>query len=704
MPSTRAKTTDESAKRTTALLNQMAIGHKRAAPDTVPKLPKKVRVIQNSNENNGEPSKIGPSVKQGSKGLNRPKKVLRSTSRPGKGENLFDLPTEDPTKAAEARPAKQKPSTTVHNLRSRNPPGGSQPTKKSSPKQRGRPRKSQIDVKSHSKPISSAPSLPPSSGTGNKAAAEKATAVDEGYGSSNTIDCSLQEQTNTAIDESPSSATVRNNASGTETPDARNAPSTPQDDGEENRADNAEDSESSVADEADLSSDNAEKTDILEEFGIEEAAKLLQCASQWSELLNAAQEARKCHGPRIENETLKRLHFLTKVRGEKGPSSQDSRQHTADVTETIDQIKKHCREIKIEVQTNQTIKSGLGIEVYNRTIVSLIRLAAKMLRHGFRDDGSLSLSSLQELVDVLHCSRNLLQVIYNMKPRPLEKTGEPTPPKMVLKSSLNDLIRAYDDYLSQVRNEEAARTREAQIKANRAERRAQERRKEEDTRRLAQQRRDELAQEIAQIQSEDPWMFRLGSSKYVNKTNRVANSTQISTLQPPVLINSNREAEYDECFEIPAALLSSPSVNSESPRTILSQANARPSTPSSARDSSPDGILAEFTSPQGPHHHHYHGRIPSRPKTKPPTSSALDPDPQPWESHELEALIDGLRRFSGPSRYFEIATCYSMEEGRPLRYRDMDAITQKAMWLKKTWRDDEVMTAKHGLPAWLMTV
>lgn len=185
----------------------------------------------------------------------------------------------------------------------------------------------------------------------------------------------------------------------------------------------------------------------------------------------------------------------------------------------IDKIKGHCRVIKTEVQTNQTLKSGLGIKIYNRTIVNLICSAAKMLRHGFRD-GNLGLPILKELMDVLRCSQNLLKVIYNTKLRPV---GNSEHPKVILKSSLNEVIGNYDDFCNQARNEEAALAKEAQMKAARTECLAQEKRKEAETRRLAQQRQDEMAEEIARIQSEDPWISnRPEFSNYVNEHNRAA--------------------------------------------------------------------------------------------------------------------------------------------------------------------------------------
>lgn len=715
MPSTRSKAADESATKTAAMISQIANGRKRTAPEDAPKSPQKVRVIQKGNQEGDEPLKTSLSVKERSKGLNRPQKSLRSISHSNRGEDPYDLPAEDSITVDQPQPSTQKPINAVHSPRSRTPPEASDHTQvparprgrpkkpqaeatspenpladasehaQVSPRRRGRPRKSSAEAPPPENPVANAPDLPPSSRTRHRTIVEQNARTDEGDGSSNTVRSSFKEHVPGS--RGPSSTTqVGDDVQETEARDITDETSTRQGEEGENGLHDAEDSESSVSGDTEISSteDDGDAV-ILENFGIGTAAYLLECGEAWAKLLSAAREARKYGGPRVENECLKelsesvkQLEFLSKVRGEKEPSSLDSRHHTDDVTETIDQIKKHCRKIKTEVQAKQTTKNGLGIKIYNRTIVSLIHLAARMLRHGFRD-GALGMSNLEELVDVLQCSQTLLKVIYNMKPRPV---GDPDKPKPILKSSLNEVIGNYEGFLNQVRDEEAARTKVARMEASRAERRAQEKRKEVDTRRLAQQRRDAMAEEIAQIRSEDPWI-----SKWPRSSRHV-----------------DREAEYDEDFAIPTTLLSPSSMNSDLPRNSLSQANGRPSTPSPAYESSTDGILAESTSPLGPHHHHRHKQLPSRTKPKLATHSSLDPDPHPWEFHELEALIDGLRRFSGPSRYFEIANCYSMEEGRPLRYRDMDAITQKAMWLKKTWRDDEVMTAKHGLPAWLMSV
>lgn len=297
MPSTHSRAANESAKRTAALISQMATGRKRSAPEDAPKSPPKARIIQKGNHENDKPLETLTSVKQRLKGLNQPQKSLRSTSHPGRGEDLFDLSAEDSIKVLEPRSSNQNPTNAVLVSRARNPPEASEhaqvparprgrPKKpqadalvnaseqtQASARPRGHPRKSQAEATPPESPVANGLDLPPSPRLRNKVIAEQNAITDEGYGSSITVGPLLQELV-TSSGESPSTAIEGGDDDLVIQPQvATNGPSPDQGEGDGDGFHDAEDLESIASDDSELSSSEDDgEADILDDFGIKTAA------------------------------------------------------------------------------------------------------------------------------------------------------------------------------------------------------------------------------------------------------------------------------------------------------------------------------------------------------------------------------------------------------------------------------------------------
>lgn len=679
----------ESAMRAASTLNRVGRSgqsRKRPAPEGISQPAHKSRIVQANSRESGGASNANSPTATSSKSLRRPQRSTgqsTGTVRTGRGEDVYNLQSPEQPNTTELSTAKRGRSYNTRRKGQASEPLRGSTQSEAAPRTRSNRTK-------NIQPVVHPPSREPS-----PVEPEKTPSVET------PVSSRTRKQTRTDSNEAPADAdglsgTTILPSQGEKSPRADDAsPTNPGNQSQEPEADPGRPPDTSSP-----CSDESDRSKVLGEYEIDEAASLHDCQDKWIQILDGITEVEKKRYSRILDKrtkpflkALNKLESLSKLRYENEPSSPDFRETPHNTSGIIHDLTQLSRRIL------GSLSRGVLSDIYHVIIPKLVKVAASTLRYGFRD-GEIGRLTLQELVAILGITKDFVTSIRRSRDKPESTNGIRKIVHNTINPSTKELIEAYKDILKDERNKELARVAEAERQELRLQRLAKEQRNREQQQLANAERYREIDKcifnSIQPLQLER-LLFRHGGQdlplsqpfSYALSNDpddielRLSNRVDVPSVPPDPTTQRNKNSSF---------------------KTDIAQADGI-RTPSPVI-SETEGILTHsMPTPLGLRHEETRLSRPKESSQKIMDRTITQEDGEyAWKDSEVTALMNGLQRYTDTDRYYRIWREYTGYAEAPLRFRTMDEIMKQAKWFKQFYLNKPSLMERWGYVEWLMSV